>query len=118
MKAMAGTSKVSRHLHANQQPREHPMATKAKPLEELFHEILKDIFFAEDQILKSRLKLAKAANLGELRNAYEKHRDATEGQAEGRTRCFPNSPRPRSINRRRRDSAMALPPARHSMKGF
>jgi ferritin-like metal-binding protein YciE len=56
------------------------MATKAKTLEDLFHETLKDIFFAEKQILKALPKLAKAANLGELRNAFEKHRDETEGQ--------------------------------------
>jgi len=56
------------------------MATKAKTLEDLFHETLKDIFFAEKQILKALPKLAKAANLGELRSAFEKHRDETEGQ--------------------------------------
>ena len=56
------------------------MATKAKTLEDLFHETLKDIFFAEKQILKALPKLAKAANLGELRNAFEKHRVETEGQ--------------------------------------
>lgn len=56
------------------------MATKAKTLEDLFHETLKDIFFAEKQILKALPKLAKAANLGELRNAFEKHRAETEGQ--------------------------------------
>jgi ferritin-like metal-binding protein YciE len=56
------------------------MATKAKKLEDLFHETLKDIFFAEKQILKALPKLAKAANLGELRNAFETHRYETEGQ--------------------------------------
>src|ERR1700738_2745641 len=56
------------------------MATKAKTLEDLFHETLKDIFFAEKQILKALPKLAKAANLAELRNAFAKHRDETEEQ--------------------------------------
>ncbi|MGH6795975.1 MAG: ferritin-like domain-containing protein [Methylocella sp.] len=56
------------------------MAAKAKTLRDLFHETLKDIFFAEKQILKALPKLAKAANSGELRNAFEKHRDETDGQ--------------------------------------
>jgi ferritin-like metal-binding protein YciE len=56
------------------------MATKAKTLEDLFHETLNDIFFAEKQILKALPKLAKAANLAELRNAFAKHRDETEEQ--------------------------------------
>ena len=56
------------------------MAAKTKMLEDLFHETLKDIFFAEKQILKALPKLAKAANLAELRNAFAKHRDETEEQ--------------------------------------
>lgn len=56
------------------------MATKAKTLEDLSHETLEDIFFAEKQILRALSKLAKAVNLGELRNAFAMHRDETEGQ--------------------------------------
>jgi ferritin-like metal-binding protein YciE len=56
------------------------MAAKAKTLEDLFHETLKDIYFAEKQILKALPKLAKAANSDQLRNAFQTHRDETEGQ--------------------------------------
>lgn len=56
------------------------MAAKAKTLEDLFHETLKDIYFAEKQILKALPKLAKAANSDQLRHAFETHRDETEGQ--------------------------------------
>ena len=56
------------------------MAAKEKTLEDLFHETLKDIYFAEKQILKALPKLAKAANSDQLRNAFETHRDETEGQ--------------------------------------
>jgi ferritin-like metal-binding protein YciE len=56
------------------------MAVKAKTLEDLFHETLKDIYFAEKQILKALPKLAKSANSDQLRNAFETHRDETEGQ--------------------------------------
>ncbi len=56
------------------------MAAKAKTLEDLFLETLKDIYFAEKQILKALPKMAKAVNSGELRTAFETHRDETEGQ--------------------------------------
>ena len=56
------------------------MAAKTKTLEDLFHETLKDIYFAEKQILKALPKLAKAANSDQLRKAFLTHRDETEGQ--------------------------------------
>ena len=37
-------------------------AAKQKTLQDLFHETLKDIYFAEKQILKALPKMAKAAN--------------------------------------------------------
>jgi ferritin-like metal-binding protein YciE len=56
------------------------MAAKEKTLKDLFHETLKDIYFAEKQILKALPKLAKAANSDQLRNAFETHREETKGQ--------------------------------------
>jgi ferritin-like metal-binding protein YciE len=55
------------------------MPTKEKTLEDLFYETLKDIYFAEKQILKALPKMAKAVNSDELRQAFEKHRGETEG---------------------------------------
>ena len=43
------------------------MAKKPKKLEDLFHETLKDIYFAENKILKTLPKMAKAAQSKELR---------------------------------------------------
>ena len=43
------------------------MAKKPKKLEDLFNETLKDIYFAENKILKSLPKMAKAAQTDELR---------------------------------------------------
>ena len=43
---------------------------------------LKDIYFAERQILKALPKMAKAAQSEELRNAFMTHRDETEGHVE------------------------------------
>ena len=63
-------------------PNGHPLAAKAKTLDDLFHETLKDIYFAEIQILKALPKMAKAVNSDHLRNAFETHRDETEGKVD------------------------------------
>jgi ferritin-like metal-binding protein YciE len=49
-----------------------------KKLSDLFHDTLKDIYFAERQILKSLPKMAKAAKSKELKDAFLTHRDETE----------------------------------------
>jgi ferritin-like metal-binding protein YciE len=58
------------------------MPAKEKTLEDLFYETLKDIYFAEKQILKALPKMAQAVNSDELRQAFEKHRGETEGHVE------------------------------------
>src|SRR5258708_37702770 len=60
-------------------PRRKPMA-KEKTLQDLFHDTLKDIYFAEKKILTALPKMAKAADSDELRAAFEKHQGETEGQ--------------------------------------
>ena len=50
------------------------MAAKDKDLNDLFLDTLKDIYFAEKQILKALPKMAKAAQSDKLRAAFEKHR--------------------------------------------
>jgi ferritin-like metal-binding protein YciE len=49
-----------------------------KNLQELFHETLKDIYFAEKKILSALPKMAKAAQSEELKAAFEKHETETE----------------------------------------
>src|SRR5690349_312102 len=51
---------------------------KQKNLRELFHETLKDIYFAEKKILSALPKMAKAAQAEELKAAFEKHEEETE----------------------------------------
>ena len=51
-----------------------------KDLNALFLDTLKDIYYAEKQIYKSLPKMAKAASSDQLRVAFEKHHDETEGQ--------------------------------------
>ena len=64
------------------------MAAKDKDLNDLFLDTLKDIYFAEKQILKALPKMAKAASSDQLRAAFEKHHDETEGQVERLEKVF------------------------------
>src|ERR1700759_5334057 len=52
----------------------------AKDLNALFLDTLKDIYYAEKQIYKALPKMAKAAQSDQLRAAFEKHHDETEGE--------------------------------------
>jgi ferritin-like metal-binding protein YciE len=56
------------------------MAKEPKQLDELFHDTLKDIYFAEKKILTSLPKMEKAAQNPDLKAAFKKHRGETEGQ--------------------------------------
>lgn len=51
---------------------------KQKTLSELFHDTLKDIYYAEKKILTALPKMAKAAHSEQLRAAFEKHESETE----------------------------------------
>lgn len=57
-------------------------------LEDLFLETLKDIFFAERQILKGLPRLAKAAADPKLREAFMHHREETEQQVDRLRQVF------------------------------
>jgi ferritin-like metal-binding protein YciE len=56
------------------------MAKEPKKLDDLFHDTLKDIYYAERKILTALPKMAKAAQSVDLRSAFEKHVTETEGQ--------------------------------------
>jgi ferritin-like metal-binding protein YciE len=64
------------------------MAKGPKTLDDLFHDTLKDIYFAEKKILATLPKMAKAAQSAELKAAFEKHRTETEGQIERLEKVF------------------------------
>jgi ferritin-like metal-binding protein YciE len=64
------------------------MAKEPKKLDDLFHDTLKDIYFAERKILSALPKMAKAAQSDELRSAFEKHRSETEGQVDRLEQIF------------------------------
>jgi ferritin-like metal-binding protein YciE len=59
-----------------------------KKLADLFYDTLKDICFAERQILKNLPKMAKAAKSEELKAAFLTHRDETEVHVERLQQVF------------------------------
>jgi ferritin-like metal-binding protein YciE len=67
---------------------ERAMTAKDKNLNDLFLDTLKDIYYAEKQILKALPKMAKAAHSDKLRAAFEKHHGETEGQVERLEQVF------------------------------
>jgi ferritin-like metal-binding protein YciE len=80
--AKAADKSKAAHEHAAQ-------ANKgAKTLDVLFHDTLKDIYFAEKLILKTLPKLAKAAHSGALKAAFEKHYGETQGHVDRLEQVF------------------------------
>ena len=64
------------------------MAKDPKNLDDLFHDTLKDIYFAEKKILATLPKMAKAAQNEELKAAFEKHHRETKGQIDRLEQVF------------------------------
>jgi ferritin-like metal-binding protein YciE len=58
------------------------MAKDPKTLADLFHDTLKDIYYAEKKIVSTLPKMAKAAQNDELKAAFQKHLAETEGHVE------------------------------------
>lgn len=63
-------------------------------LEALFLETLKDVFYAEKQILRALPKMARSAQTPALAQAFEKHREETEGQVERLQQIFEELDKP------------------------
>lgn len=61
---------------------------REKTLEDLFHDTLKDIYYAERKILKALPKMKRAAQSEELKKAFETHREETEGHVERLQKVF------------------------------
>jgi ferritin-like metal-binding protein YciE len=57
-------------------------------LEDLFTDILKDLYSAEKQLVKALPKLAKNAQSPDLQKAFQEHLKQTEGQVERIERIF------------------------------
>ncbi|GBQ27548.1 ferritin-like domain-containing protein [Gluconacetobacter azotocaptans] len=64
------------------------MATQEKTLSDAFYETLKDIYFAEKQILKALRKSVRAAHDPELKEAFETHATETAHHVERLNEVF------------------------------
>lgn len=64
------------------------MAKEPKMLADLFHDTLKDVYFAEKKIFASLPKMMKAAQNEDLAAAFEKHHGETEVQIERLEQVF------------------------------
>src|SRR5688572_4233413 len=63
-------------------------AMTVKTMEDLFVETLKDIYYAEKQILKTLPAMVKKAGEPKLKDALETHRQETEGQIDRLEQVF------------------------------
>ncbi|MFC4668194.1 ferritin-like domain-containing protein [Seohaeicola nanhaiensis] len=59
-----------------------------KDLQALFKHFVKDIYYAEKQVLKTLPKMARKATSEDLREAFEHHREETEQQVENLEKVF------------------------------
>lgn len=59
-----------------------------KTLDTLFHETLKDIYYAERKITSALRKMARAAQNPDLKAAFETHEEETQGQVERLSQVF------------------------------
>ena len=59
-----------------------------KTLDDLFLDTLKDIYYAEKQIVKTLPKMAKAAQSAELKAGFEQHTEESEGHVERLEQVF------------------------------
>jgi ferritin-like metal-binding protein YciE len=57
-------------------------------LQDLFEDMLQDVYYAEQKILKELPKMAKKASSPELKKAFESHLEETEGQVERLKQIF------------------------------
>jgi ferritin-like metal-binding protein YciE len=61
---------------------------KDKSLDELFLDTLKDIYYAEKQIVKALPKMAKAAQSPQVKAGFEQHLQETEGHVDRLEQVF------------------------------
>lgn len=59
-----------------------------KTLDTLFHDTLRDIYYAERKILTALPKMARGAQDPKLKEAFQMHREQTEGHVERLNRVF------------------------------
>lgn len=69
------------------------MAAKIETLEDLYEDLLKDLYSAEKQLVKALPKMVKSAESPDLQNAFKEHLGQTEQHVERIERIFSNMDR-------------------------
>ena len=64
------------------------MASKMQTLDDLYTDMLKDLYSAEKQLVKALPKMAKNAQSADLQKAFQEHLRQTEGHVERIERIF------------------------------
>ena len=64
------------------------MASKMQTLDDLYKDMLKDLYSAEKQLVKALPKMAKNAQSSDLQKAFQEHLKQTEGHVERIERIF------------------------------
>jgi ferritin-like metal-binding protein YciE len=64
------------------------MVAKEKTLNDVFLETLKDVYYAEKQAVRMLQKAAKSAKSDELKQAFTRHREESQGQVERLDQVF------------------------------
>ena len=64
------------------------MASKMATLEDLYTDMLKDLYSAEKQLVKALPKMAKSAQSSDLRQVFQDHLKQTEGHVDRIERIF------------------------------
>jgi ferritin-like metal-binding protein YciE len=64
------------------------MASKLQTLDDLYKDMLKDLYSAEKQLVKALPKMAKNAQSSDLQRAFQEHLKQTEGHVERIERIF------------------------------
>jgi ferritin-like metal-binding protein YciE len=71
-------------------PSSRRSSPKSKTLEELYNEELRDLYDAENRIVKTLPKLAKESSSDDLRAAFEEHLEQTKGHVQRLVQIFKN----------------------------
>ena len=85
---MAKKAKTKKQTTSKKKTTSQRVRQPKKGLSDLFHETLKDIYFAENKIIKTLPKMAKAAQSKELATAFNKHLRETQGQVKRLDQVF------------------------------
>ena len=73
-----------------------------KTLDDLFHDTLKDIYYAERKIAKALPKMARGAQSEDLKAAFQRHKEETDEHVERLQQVFEILGKPATMARLRR----------------